>query len=131
MRHLLLATVTLLLAACGEGEPILPADGVLPDGGRYRGTLVDGLIQGDGRIDYPDGSFYQGPFRNGRRHGEGLWQAANGDRYEGEWLNDMAHGQGTKTTADGRSYTGTWNNGCLREGERWSTAGATREQCGF
>ena len=26
-----------LLTACGEGEPLTPADGVLPDGGRYRG----------------------------------------------------------------------------------------------
>ena len=78
-----------------------------------------------------NGDRYQGEWLDNQSSGWGLQIWANGDRYEGEWLNDMAHGQGTKTTADGRSYTGTWNNGCLREGERWSTAGATREQCGF
>ncbi|MGN2624705.1 C13 family peptidase [Stutzerimonas balearica] len=114
MRHLLLATVTLLLAACGEGEPILPADGVLPDGGRYRGTLVDGLMQGDGRIDYPDGSFYEGPFRNGRRHGEGLWQAANGDRYEGTFRDGLFDGQGRFSFASGGVYEGDFHRGHMQ-----------------
>ena len=51
-RHLAPLTLALLLAACGDGEPLLPPDAVLPDGGRYRGELVDGLLQGEGRIDY-------------------------------------------------------------------------------
>ena len=44
-------SLTLLLAACGDGEPLLPADGVLPDGGRYRGEVINGLLQGPGRLD--------------------------------------------------------------------------------
>mgnify|MGYP002714451529 CR=1 FL=1 len=32
-----------LLTACGEGEPFTPADAVLPDGGRYRGEIVNGF----------------------------------------------------------------------------------------
>ncbi len=62
-----------LLTACGEGEPITPADAVLPDGGRYRGTLVDGRLQGGGRIDYPNGSYYLGQFKDGQWHGLGTW----------------------------------------------------------
>ena len=41
----------LLLAACGEGEPLSPPDARLPDGGRYRGDVVNGLLQGKGRVD--------------------------------------------------------------------------------
>lgn len=37
MRPLLPITLVLLLAACGDGESLLPPDARLPDGGRYRG----------------------------------------------------------------------------------------------
>jgi hypothetical protein len=62
MRLSLLAplSLALLLVACGDGEPLLPPDAVLPDGGRYRGEVVDGLLQGPGRLDYSNGSYYQG-----------------------------------------------------------------------
>lgn len=56
MRLLVPLTLILLLTACGNGESPLPPDARLPDGGRYRGDLVDGLLQGQGRIDYPNGS---------------------------------------------------------------------------
>ena len=72
MRHLsLLAplSLALLLIACGDGEPLLPPDAVLPDGGRYRGEVVDGLLQGPGRLDYKDGSYYQGLFKDGQFSG--------------------------------------------------------------
>ncbi len=65
MRSLLPITLVLLLAACGDGESLLPPDARLPDGGRYRGQVVDGLLQGEGRIDYPNGSWYAGTFKDG------------------------------------------------------------------
>ena len=37
----------------------------LPDGGSYDGDMVDGVIEGKGRMSWPDGSFYQGEFKNG------------------------------------------------------------------
>ena len=49
LRHFAPLTLALLLAACGDGEPLLPADAVLPDGGRYRGEVVDGRLQGEER----------------------------------------------------------------------------------
>ena len=63
MRHLLAPlSLALLLTACGQGEPLTPPNAVLPDGGRYRGEVVDGLLQGQGRVDYRNGSWYAGHF---------------------------------------------------------------------
>ncbi len=63
MRALAPLALTLLIAGCGDGESILPPDGRLSDGGRYRGDLVNGVLQGQGRIDYPNGSWYAGQFK--------------------------------------------------------------------
>lgn len=60
MRALAPLALTLLITACGDGESLLPADARLPDGGRYRGDVVNGVLQGKGRIDYPNGSWYAG-----------------------------------------------------------------------
>ena len=71
MRSLAPLALILLLTACGEGESLLPPDARLPDGGRYRGEVVNGLLEGQGRIDYPNGSWYAGEFKNGLWHGQG------------------------------------------------------------
>ena len=39
--------LTLMLTACGDGESLLPPDARLPDGGRYRGELVNGLLHAE------------------------------------------------------------------------------------
>lgn len=71
MRPFAPLALTLLLTACGDGESLMPPDARLPDGGRYRGEVVNGLLQGQGRIDYPNGSWYAGEFKNGLWHGQG------------------------------------------------------------
>lgn len=116
MRALVPLALTLLIAGCGEGESLLPPDGVLPDGGRYRGDLVEGLLQGEGRIDYPDGSWYQGHFEHGQRQGRGEWHASNGDVYVGDFGNGLYHGQGKLTNRAGGSYVGGFSRG-RRDGE--------------
>lgn len=50
--RLLPLCLALLLAGCDEARPLLPANATLPDGGQYRGEIVDGLLQGPGRLDY-------------------------------------------------------------------------------
>lgn len=115
MRSLAPLALTLLLTACGDGESLLPPDARLPDGGRYRGDLVNGLLQGQGRIDYPNGSWYAGQFDKGQWHGQGEWHGSNGEVYRGEFQQGLFHGQGTLTT-NGSSYTGGFKLG-RRDGE--------------
>ncbi|MHC8368742.1 C13 family peptidase [Pseudomonas sp. ZT5P21] len=115
MRPLALLALTLLLTACGDGESLLPPDARLPDGGRYRGDLVNGLLQGQGRVDYPNGSWYAGSFDRGQWHGQGEWHGSNGEVYRGNFNLGLFDGQGTLTTSGSR-YTGGFKAG-RREGE--------------
>nr|WP_180204463.1 C13 family peptidase [Pseudomonas sp. SbOxS1]NYU04399.1 peptidase C13 [Pseudomonas sp. SbOxS1] len=115
MRPLALLALTLMLTACGDGESLLPADARLPDGGRYRGDLVNGLLQGQGRIDYPNGSWYAGAFDQGQWHGQGEWHGSNGEVYRGQFKQGLFDGQGSLTTSTG-SYTGGFKLG-RRDGE--------------
>ncbi len=115
MRPLAPLALTLLLTACGDGESLLPPDARLPDGGRYRGEVVNGLLQGQGRIDYPNGSWYAGEFKNGQWHGQGEWHGSNGEVYLGQFERGLFNGQGSLTTHNS-TYVGSFKNG-RREGE--------------
>ncbi|VVP58366.1 hypothetical protein PS850_05965 [Pseudomonas fluorescens] len=115
MRPLALLALTLLLTACGDGESLLPPDARLPDGGRYRGDLVNGLLQGQGRVDYPNGSWYAGGFDQGQWHGLGEWHGSNGEVYRGSFIQGLFDGKGQLTTS-GSSYTGGFKAG-RRDGE--------------
>ncbi len=115
MRSLAPLALILLLTACGDGESLLPPDARLPDGGRYRGDVVNGLLQGQGRVDYPNGSWYAGQFDKGQWHGQGEWHGSNGEVYRGQFQQGLFDGQGTLTTS-GSSYTGGFKLG-RRDGE--------------
>ena len=103
--------LALLLTACGDAPSLLPADAILPDGSQYRGEVVDGLLQGQGRLDYPDGSWFEGSFKDGRMHGAGTWHGGNGEHYVGTFENGNFHGQGKLLYRDGSSYQGGFDNG--------------------
>ncbi|MBV7555740.1 caspase family protein [Pseudomonas sp. PDM28] len=115
MRPLALLALTLMLTACGDGESPLPPDARLPDGGRYRGDLVNGLLQGKGRIDYPNGSWYAGEFDKGQWQGQGEWHGSNGEVYRGQFTQGLFDGQGALTT-NANSYSGGFKAG-RRDGE--------------
>ena len=77
--------------------------------------MVDGLLQGEGRIDYPNGSWYAGTFLNGQWHGQGEWHGSNGEIYRGQFAEGLFHGLGDLTTP-GSHYAGTFKHG-RRDGE--------------
>ncbi|QLF92887.1 caspase family protein [Pseudomonas sp. ABC1] len=112
MRPLIPLLLGCLLVACGDDTPLTSADGVLPDGSRYQGTLADGLLQGEGRLDYPDGSHYQGRFRHGLFHGPGFLQYADGTIYQGEFEDGQLNGEGMRIDSDG-TLNGTFRHGLL------------------
>ena len=122
MKPLLPLTLALLLAACGEGEPLTPPDARLPDGSRYRGELVDGLLQGPGRLDYNNGTWFEGQFKDGQPDGRGEWHGPNGLVYSGEFKAGLFHGQGRLDYGNGTTYEGGFahnqfdGEGTLRQG---------------
>lgn len=112
-RRLAPLTLALLLAACGDGEPLLPPDAVLPDGARYRGEVVDGLLQGEGRLDYANGVYYTGRFKDGLFEGPGEWHGASGEHYKGGFHLGLFEGQGELIYGDGSRYQGGFKQGRL------------------
>ena len=46
----------------------------LPDSSEYFGPLVDGLMQGHGRLHWRNGDYYIGEFHQGLLHGQGRLQ---------------------------------------------------------
>lgn len=39
--------------------------------GEYFGALVEGVREGEGKLQWTNGDFYEGDFKNGLRHGQG------------------------------------------------------------
>lgn len=84
------------------------ADAVTADGGRYYGPLVNGRLQGRGRIEWESGARYEGDLVDGRMSGKGRLVTAGGDRYEGEFRAGEMSGAGRLELADGSVYTGAF-----------------------
>ncbi|QTN29099.1 peptidase C13 [Rhodoferax sp. AJA081-3] len=105
-------------------------DAVTPDGGRYYGALVDGLRQGQGRVEWDSGVRYEGSFANGvfdgkgkltgpteeytgdfkagRYAGQGELKYQDGRRYKGDFAQGQFHGSGVYSTPDGQVYEGSF-----------------------
>lgn len=113
------AFVAIVAASAGAGAFYLwqkqqPAQttpiAVSPDGSRYTGPLVDGLRQGEGRLEWPNGDVYEGRFDKGLLSGKGVLVFASGDRYEGEFKNGNYEGYGKAEYHTG-TYTGEFKQG--------------------
>lgn len=94
----------------------LTPDAQLADGARYRGPLQQGLMHGQGRLDWPNGSFYEGAFLAGELSGEGRMVTAAGDIYQGAMQHGMMQGPGLLELSDGSSYQGEFERDQLVRG---------------
>ena len=105
----------LLFAALGM-PPLCAAPARVPaaqtaDGGRYFGPLVDGRMQGRGRLEYASGAYYEGGFERGVFSGQGSLRQPSGVRYEGQFRLGAFEGQGRYSSPKGEVYAGTFVKG--------------------
>ena len=77
-------------------------------GAIYEGQWLKNLRHGKGQHTYPDGSFYQGDWFSGKRQGKGVKMYPNGSSYEGDWNNDKKEGKGKMVDVSGGIYEGDW-----------------------
>ena len=78
----------------------------LPDGAVYAGDMVNGVIEGQGRMIWKNGDRYEGSFKNGLFHGQGLMVGVDGSSYEGQFAEGAITGIGTMVYSDDEQYTG-------------------------
>ncbi len=82
----------------------------LPDGAVYEGDMVNGVIQGQGRMLWNNGDRYEGSFQNGLFHGQGLMVGVGGSSYEGQFAEGAITGIGTMVYSDDEQYTGEFQH---------------------
>lgn len=101
---------------------------------RYRGPFVEGIPDGQGRIEFgnkavfegeirglrpngqgklsfPSGVSVTGNFRDGQRPSSGHVEFPNGSSYDGELKDLKPHGKGTSVAADRTRYSGEFVDG--------------------
>jgi hypothetical protein len=98
------------LNAYAQAATATAPDAMTPDGGRYYGPLVDGKMQGHGKLVWANGAYYEGDFDKGMMSGKGKYHSSNGAIYEGDYKNGMANGEGRYTDQYGGTYTGHFLN---------------------
>src|SRR5204862_3635067 len=90
LRILLCFLAAATLAHAAGGEP----DATTPDGGRYYGPVVNGRLQGHGRLEWENGAVYDGAFAQGLYNGRGTLTGADGRHYTGDFVHGQLHGRG-------------------------------------
>jgi hypothetical protein len=77
----------------------------------YEVTMVQGRIEGAGKIKYANGNAFTGNFKDGRRDGPGYMAYANGDQLEVDFRDDLPNGAGVLLLSSGAGYEGGWKDG--------------------
>lgn len=84
---------------------------IYSNGGRYKGNIQNGVLDGQGIMIWANGDKYEGEWKNGQQHGQGTMVWANGYKYEGEWEDSRHNGHGIMIWPNGDKYEGEWYNG--------------------
>ncbi|WP_161494843.1 PAN domain-containing protein [Bradyrhizobium canariense] len=95
---------------------------------KYEGQWRHGLMNGAGKLQLPDGSEYVGNFVDGDASGQGRLIDITGELYEGRFAHGRRDGQGITTLPNGISYPSFWLGGQETErsrGVRVAQAGNT------
>ena len=101
-----------------------------PNGDRFEGGMLNGLMHGWGVYYHLNGDRYEGQFEHDMKKGAGVMVFASGDRYEGQFASDARSGKGQMYYKDGDKYVGNFahdapsGNGVLilENGNRYSGA---------
>jgi hypothetical protein len=101
--YILLASPLFLYADTHPAPAVITADG-----GRYYGASVDGMRQGQGKIEWPNGARYVGGFDKGLFAGRGTLRSPAGTKYEGDFVGGMMAGHGRMEMSDGAVYEGAF-----------------------
>lgn len=83
----------------------------LPDGAQYYGEMSEGLMHGQGEMQWPNGTSYSGQFEGGEFHGEGTMRFVGGEHYTGEFTHGEITGFGQYYFNEKSSYSGELLNG--------------------
>ncbi|WP_164714686.1 hypothetical protein [Burkholderia ambifaria] len=89
-----------------------------------RGSMVNGIFEGQGSADYSNGSSYRGTYNKGQFN-NGTYTYPDGGSYTGHFRDGTLNGYGKKTLPDGRVLEGNWVHGELRDGPKTLSAGSS------
>jgi hypothetical protein len=81
-------------------------------GNHYIGTIIEGVIHGNGSFRFADGSKYTGKIMDGMLHGHGTFHDLTNEAiYVGDFFHSLKHGKGEEEYADGKIYIGPYVEG--------------------
>lgn len=98
----------------------IPQEGQLKlDQGKmvYEGSMLNGKMNGEGKLAFKNGDTYKGQFKNGVFEGKGTYTAKDGWTYVGQFKKGLADGQGTLTTEDKTVYQGKFKQGIYQNAD--------------
>lgn len=78
---------------------------------KYEGAVLDGAIQGQGKMVWKDGRIYEGYWKDGLMNGYGKFTYKNGDVYEGDYQNGEKSGEGVMSYVNGMKFLGKFDKG--------------------
>lgn len=77
----------------------------------YEGKVINGLMEGKGKVIYPSGDIFEGEFKDDKKEGEGVYYKYGSYKSEGVWKNGKKHGFFRVIFPDGCVHEVNYMNG--------------------